>query len=50
MKEIKQAFGDADDIVNKASSIIASGVNSVNGVLGVYTNMKAATNAGLDHT
>ena len=48
MQEIKQAFGDVDDIVKHVASIVASGADSVESVISVYAGYKSAVNAGMD--
>ena len=42
MSEIKQAFGDANEIVSHVSDIVQSGADSANAVIEVYANYKAA--------
>ena len=42
MSEIKKAFGDTAEIVGKVGDIIQTGTDSVNAVIDVYRNYKAA--------
>ena len=42
MTEIKQAFGDANEIVGHVSDIVQSGADTANAVIEVYANYKAA--------
>ena len=48
MQEIKQAFGDVDDIVKHVASIVASGADSVDSIISVYAGYRSAVNAGMD--
>ena len=48
MQEIKQAFGDVDDIVKHVASIVESGADSVDSIISVYAGYKSAVNAGMD--
>ena len=42
MAEIKKVFGDTAEIVGKVGDIVQTGTDSVNAVIDVYRNYKAA--------
>ena len=42
MSEIKQAFGDVNDIATDLGKIIQTGADSANAVIDVYANFKKA--------